>query len=224
MAIDSALKERVGNLIRNGFPPQYLIGGCEFLGEDLIITPGTFIPRPETEPLVEHILNHGRYKTGLEIGVGSGAIAIGLLTKEKDLFMIGTETSPIAIETCFFNLKVRDLFGRMVLILTSRIDIFKEASFDLIVSNPPYIPTRILSRLPLRVRYEPRVAIDGGDDGLVVVEEILTVATDLLRSGGLLALEIDPLISPKVRDLSSAFDFKIYKDYRGQDRYLIGVR
>jgi len=128
------------------------------------------------------------------------------------------------IETCFFNLKVRDLFGRMVLILTSRIDIFKEASFDLIVSNPPYIPTRILSRLPLRVRYEPRVAIDGGDDGLVVVEEILTVATDLLRSGGLLALEIDPLISPKVRDLSSAFDFKIYKDYRGQDRYLIGVR
>jgi len=217
----SQLTGRLEELIRRGYPPQYLIGRVEFMGLDLIITPGVFIPRPETELLIEHILNENGYRFGLEIGVGSGAIMVALLTRLPHLFMVGTEISPVALEVCRANLLHHQLRDRAMLILSPHLDIFSPQSFDLVVANPPYIPTGELSHLPRRVRFEPRSALDGGEDGAVLIRDILTKAPILLRPGGLLALEIDPGIEIPSSTLR---EIRIYPDYSGDDRILIGRR
>jgi release factor glutamine methyltransferase len=158
-------------------PVAYIVGVREFYGLRLKVTPAVLIPRPETEVLVERAiaLRPGRV---LDLGTGSGAIAAALAAHLPDAHIIATDASDEALAVARKNLpkRVEIRHGR---------DFQPTAGepFDLVVSNPPYIPTAEIDRLEPEVRHEPRIALDGGPDGLDVVRRIL-------RSGKKALIEI----------------------------------
>lgn len=176
-----------------GEPLQYLLGSWEFYGRPLDVAPGVLIPRPDTEVLVEQALSllppAGRF---LDWGTGSGCIALALLAERPDLSGVAVDANPQALSLSWRNLKKHGLLSRCFLWHSrSPEDIpARDGEFDLVVSNPPYIPSSRLSGLPREVRKEPLSALDGGDDGLCWYREIFRWAPAKLRLGGRLLFEI----------------------------------
>jgi release factor glutamine methyltransferase len=155
----------------------------------------------------------------LDIGTGSGAIAVALAWTWPDIRAIATDVSPEALAVARINVNRLGLGGRVKLIeshLFQRLD--GSGPFDLVIANPPYVPSATIARLDRSVRnHEPRVALDGGEDGMAVVGPIISQSPGFMTSGGLLALEIDPAIGEQVRTLLP--DAQIEQDWQGLDRY-----
>lgn len=171
-------------------PLQYILGTQEFCGLDFAVTPAVLIPRHDTEVVVEEALRRALGATTiLDIGVGSGCIAVALAKNLPNAQVSGVEQSPEAIALAQQNVERHGV--RVTLFEGSLFEPFADQRFDLIVSNPPYIPTADLETLQPEVReYEPWVALDGGADGLDFYRIIVPAAPEHLNPGGWLMVEL----------------------------------
>jgi release factor glutamine methyltransferase len=212
-------------------PVQYLVGEAEFCGLRLEVGPGVFIPRPETEALVERaiVLGPRGRATVLELCAGSGAIACALATRRPDWTVWAVERAAPAAECARANVRRLGLEARVRVrtgdLFSPLRDVVAAGAADLIVANPPYLATPILPTLPAEVRaWEPREALDGGADGLEVIRRVLTEAAGWLRPGGGLLVEIGEEQGPALRALVAAdgqyAETRVLRDFRGCERVL----
>jgi release factor glutamine methyltransferase len=170
-----------------GMPTQYITGTQEFFGRDFRVTPDVLIPRPETEHLIEAALNHGASAI-LDIGAGSGAIAVTLALETK-AHVAATDISSAALRVAQDN--SRRLHAPVDFVRCDLGSALRDRSFDMVVSNPPYVPETDRPTLPREVRdYEPALALFAGSDGLSVYSRLIPEAARLLKPGGRLILEL----------------------------------
>jgi len=173
---------------RAGEPVSYITGWREFYGLALRVTPEVLIPRPETERLVELALERlPALARVLELGTGSGAIAIALATERPGLGIVATDVSKAALALARRN--ARDHGVEIAFVLSDWFDALGPEQFDLIVSNPPYVAAGDAHLERGDVRFEPRLALIGGGDGLACIREIAVRAQNRLRPGGWLLME-----------------------------------
>ena len=187
----SAFKEY---LLRRSYnePIAYIMGEKEFWSKKFYVNKGTLIPRPETELLVDKILKiyQGKKISILDIGTGSGCIIISILSSLKNSNGIGIDISKNAILTAKKNALKHKLTKRVKFLNKSLNNIFSK-KFDLIVSNPPYIGSKDIKNLSDDIkRHEPRIALDGGNDGLDLIKKVIYKSKYILKTKGMLALEI----------------------------------
>lgn len=182
-----------------GEPLQYLTESREFWGLTFQVRPGVFIPRPETEGVIVAALRSlvpAGYRDAplliVDIGTGSGCLAVALALTYPQARVVASDLSPVSLTVAVENARRHGVMGRVTFVLG---DLFEpldpDVKADLIVSNPPYVTTEAWGRLPREIRlHEPRLALDGGQDGLGVIRRLLTGAARYLRPNGLLLLEI----------------------------------
>ena len=172
-------------------PFQYIYGWTEFRYLKLFVGPGCLIPRPETELLVDLVLQRIPEKALLcEVGVGSGAISLSLAYERKSCYVFGSEISDDALKWAERNRKALD-FKNVEFVSGNLLEPFKGRKFDAIVANLPYIPYQAEMSLPENVRnYEPKQALYAGDDGLALIADLIRQAPDCLKPHGFLFLEI----------------------------------
>ena len=214
----SAFKEY---LLRRSYnePIAYIMGEKEFWSKKFYVNKGTLIPRPETELLVDKILKiyQGKKISILDIGTGSGCIIISILSSLKNSNGIGIDISKNAILTAKKNVLKHKLTKRVKFLNKSLNNIFGK-KFDLIVSNPPYIGSKDIKNLSDDIkRYEPRIALDGGNDGLDLIKKVIYKSKYILKTKGTLALEIGNEQFIKVSKILIDNNFRIknvVKDYK----------
>ena len=197
-------------------PVAYITGEKEFWSEDYIINRSTLVPRPETELLIYKIVNYFKNKKIyiLDIGTGSGCILLSIL-KELSLSRgVGIDISSKEIKTAIINSKRLNLLGRTKF-KKRDLNQFNIGKYDLIVSNPPYIPSRDIRNLNEDIiNYEPKIALDGGLDGLDLIKKVIYKSKNLLKENGLLAIEIGFSQYQKVSDILKKYRFReISKEY-----------
>ncbi len=175
-------------------PVQYITNKQEFFGLDFFVDPSVLIPRPETELLVEHSLEFLRSRASrrfLELGVGSGCIAVSILRNELAASGFAVDVSEDAIRTASRNAEAHGVDDRLTL---ERSDLFENVPlelFDLVVSNPPYIASDEHAELNREVRaHEPAIALTDGDNGLTLIEKIIQTTPTYLVTSGILLIEI----------------------------------
>lgn len=221
----TSYKHYVGEVSR-GAPLPYVIGHWEFYGLDFKLDARALIPRPETELLVEQALHHhitSRTDISIaDIGTGNGIIAITLALKLPNAKITATDISSTALELAHENAVKHDVANRIAFTHSDLLEGLDR--FELICSNPPYISTDQLETLPV-ARHEPRLALDGGEDGMEVIERLLTNAGNHLHHGGVLMLEIGADQGHASLALAeqafSTGTAQIIKDMSGRDRLLI---
>jgi len=176
---------------RRGEPLGLILGEVEFLGLKLKVRPGVFLPRPETEGLVELALKSLEEKTAprvLDVGTGSGAIALAIKSARKDAEVYASDINERALALARENARALGLEVTFLKApLTAGVD-----DLDLIVANPPYLPESYRESAPPELAYEPEEALFAGEDGLAVARPLLHEAKSALRPGGSLLLELDP--------------------------------
>ena len=173
-------------------PVAYIIARKEFRNEDFFVDKKSLIPRPETELLIDPIVKIFKNKNlfFLDIGVGSGCIIFSILKELNHSKGIGIDICKKAVLNAKINLNRFNLKNRVKL-LNKSIDQVLNKKFDLVVSNPPYIVKREINRLANDIRkFEPKVALDGGNDGLDVIKKVIYKSKEILKLKGVLALEI----------------------------------
>lgn len=209
-----------------GEPVQYVLGEWDFRSLMLKCDRRALIPRPETEELVTRVLRS--LKGGevvVDVGTGTGAIILSLAKEAKTPgVFIGTDVSEDAIALAKENAARTGLEGRVELLVMDGLDDFDDPQlFDVIVSNPPYIKSSVCETLDRNVRdFEPRLALDGGADGLDFYDRYLGDAVNLLKPGGRVFFEIGEDQGPAVRELMESYGFgqiAVERDYAGHDRY-----
>ncbi|NOX21281.1 MAG: peptide chain release factor N(5)-glutamine methyltransferase [Nitrospirae bacterium] len=211
-----------------GEPLQYIIGYVEFYGLRFYVGKGVLIPRPETELLVQEVLklvDDGFLKRDigiLDIGTGSGCIAISLAYRLKEADVIGTDISQEALQYAEKN----RLYHALSNVSFIRADLFPEQKrrFDLIVSNPPYVSKEEMEHLELHVKKEPREALYGGVDGLEFYKRIMSGAREVLEKDGIIVLESGAGQRKAIEGIAreKGFDlFDVEKDLAGIDRVLV---
>ncbi len=236
--LPDAVLQAYRGLIRrraNREPVAYIIGRREFYSIPLAVDPSVLIPRPETEHLVEYVLEHAPDGRGalkiLEIGTGSGNLCIALAKHLPQARVISLDISYPAISTAMKNRSGHpDCSGRVHFFQG---DLFQglhpeRARFHLIVSNPPYVPTESWDELPPEVRkYEPRVALDGGHGGTEIHLRILRLAAKHLLPGGALVLEIGEgqadALTAAAEETGSFHGSRILRDYAGKPRVFVAT-
>lgn len=213
-------------------PLAYITGFQPFMGLDFIITPDVLVPRPETEILIQTILDIVNPKSQLpksqqykifDIGTGSGAIAISLAKYIDQSTVVGIDISEKAVEIAKQNAQKHGMSDRCNFVVG---DLFGGVNekFDIIVSNPPYIPTSEIEKLQPEIsKYEPRSALDGGEDGLDYYRKISASAKNYINDDGKLIFEIGFGQADNVKDIISQNGFellKAIKDYSGIERVI----
>ncbi|MBI3989252.1 MAG: peptide chain release factor N(5)-glutamine methyltransferase [candidate division NC10 bacterium] len=236
-------------------PVAYILGEKEFWSLPLKVTPAVLIPRPETEVLVEAILARlrrgwpvasGQWPTNtrdphwslvtdhcslavVDLGTGSGAIALALASELPQARIYATDLSQETLGVARENAEALKLVGRILFLQGDLFDSLHELGLegkvDVIASNPPYIPSEDLPRLQPELQYEPRIALDGGPDGLAFHRRIVAEAPWFLKPGGLLALEVAADQAGSVVELldgeGSYQAVEVVKDYAGHDRAVL---
>jgi len=213
-----------------GIPLQYILGRAEFMGITFKVGPGVFIPRPETEILVEAILNLPPTTCHLpprilDIGTGCGNIAISLAKYLAQAHVFACDICDSALRLAEENARLNGIELNIV-----KSDIFgafcnKRNYFSLIVSNPPYVNREDISKLPRELQHEPKDALDGGLDGLMYYRQIIKEAPDYLEKDGLLALEIGDnqarSIKQIIEEVPNLTLVSITKDYNNIERVVL---
>ena len=175
-----------------GEPTPYILGTKEFYGIDFNVSKDVLIPRPETELLVDLSLN--QIKEGCliaDIGTGSGCIAVSIASHLPNLKIIAVDKSIDALRMARKNIMMHDMMDRIDLVNSDLLTAFKPGlKFDLIVSNPPYVPKDIYETLDKEIQLEPTIALNGGTDGLDIIRCLLQQANIMLSDGGSLLFEV----------------------------------
>src|SRR5213594_2665121 len=190
-----------------GIPAQYITGHQEFWGMDFIVNPAVLIPRSETEHVIETVLqlvNGGRASSPgmriVDVGTGSGCIALALAKELPQAEIHATDISPAALEVARANVVRHRLESRIHFHETDLLAGIKKSAFDLVVSNPPYVGESEEETVQLEVRkFEPRDAVFAGPTGTEVIERLLPQAWEVLKPGGGLVMEISGTIAGRVR-------------------------
>ncbi|MBL8922916.1 MAG: peptide chain release factor N(5)-glutamine methyltransferase [Myxococcaceae bacterium] len=210
-------------------PTQYLIGHKEFYGRRFAVDRRVLIPRSETELLVEgalQVLPKDTPARVLDLCTGSGCVAISIAAERPLASVWATDRSPDALAVAKANAEALGVSGRVTFFegdLLSPLPV--DARFDVIVSNPPYVPTGQLAGLQKEVQHEPKLALDGGADGLAVIRPLVAAALPRLKPGGWLALEIAEDQGAPVKallDAAGAVETRIEKDLARHDRLVFG--
>lgn len=219
-----------------GYPLSYLLGKKEFMGLDFYVEEGVLIPRPETEILIEYIIDKinkefmGKKISILDIGVGSGAIALSLGKNCPQAKIYGVDLHPKPIEVANIN---KERFG-LDNVDFYQGDLFEPieeledgVKFDIIISNPPYIRSGDIEKLQKDVKdFEPRSALDGGEDGLDFYRRISKEARGYLKENGILVYEIGYDQGADVRKILENEGFShinLLEDFQGHDRIISGL-
>jgi release factor glutamine methyltransferase len=213
-----------------GEPTQYLIGAKEFYGRRFAVDPRVLIPRSETELLVEAALRavpKDAPARVLDLCTGSGCIAVSIAADRPQASVWATDISHAALEVAKANAARHQVDGRVSFFQGDLFSAFPEdATFDVIVSNPPYIKRGDLAALQKEVQREPVTALDGGEDGLHLLRQIIAAALPRLKAGGLLALEIGDDQGAEVKTLllqAGYHNVRIEKDMAQNDRLAFGA-
>ena len=194
-----------------GEPTQYLSGIQEFFGLELEVSPAVFIPRPETELLVEEAIEHAPADARIvDIGTGSGCIAVSIAANRPDASVVAIERSPAALEVARRNAFMHA--PGVEFVNGGLLDAFASGSFDFVVSNPPYVAKRTKSTLQREVSFEPPLALFGGDDGLEVYRRLIPQAQRALKPRGQLVLELGYDSHSGVRQLLAEWEEPIVRN------------
>jgi len=231
-AASSVLKRRISSI-----PIQYILGKTEFMGLEFKLTPEVLIPRPETEIVVETAI---KYLSALreerpalnilELGSGSGCIAVSLAKFLVDVEIDAVDISGKALKVARFNAQHNGVAQRIRFIKS---DLFlscalKEKDYDLIISNPPYVASGEIDNLAPEIKYEPRIALDGGREGLDFYRRIISQAPDYLKEAGILIMELGFNQAASIKNIfKNSGYFKIMgfvKDYNNIDRVVVAKR
>ena len=211
-----------------GEPLQYISGEAAFRHIVVKTSRGVLIPRPETEVLVDVVLDRLAGVDAprvLEVGCGTGCIACSL-AREANAHVLATDISPEAVDCTWKNVEMLGLEELVEVVECDCVD-GVEGSFDCLVSNPPYIPTAELAELPHEVAgFEPTLALDGGENGLAFFDRLIAEALPLVKDGGLFACELhETCLEEAARRLRKAgcVDVKVTKDLVDRDRIVSGV-
>ena len=210
----------------NREPLAYILQHKEFWSKDFFVNKNTLIPRPETELLCENVIKIFKNKNlyFLDIGTGSGCIVLSILTELKRAKGVGVDISKKAIDVAKKNSNELGLYNR-VKFLNKSLENIHGYKFDLIVSNPPYIRTSHIKNLSDDVKkFEPKIALDGGKDGLDVIKKVIYKSNTILKKLGWLALEIGHGQYYKVSQILKKQNFKeklLVKDYKNNVRCIL---
>jgi len=209
-------------------PIAYILEKKEFWSKSFLVNKNTLVPRPETELMVEKIVKIFKKKDIfiLDIGTGTGCILLSILSELKNSKGIGIDISSKAIQTAIDNSKKHKLTQRTRFYKRSLDEIYHN-KFDLIVSNPPYIMRKDIKNLNEDIKkFEPKLALDGGNDGLDVIKKVIYKSKDILKIKGMLALEIGNEQFKKVSKILESNKFKtryLVKDYRENIRCILST-
>ena len=222
-AFDNLIKRRLEKE-----PIAYIINEKEFWSKKFQVNKNTLIPRPETELLVENLIKNYKNKniSLLDVGTGSGCIIISLLSELSNSNGVGIDISSSALKIAKKNALLHKVENKIRFYNKSIINLFI-CKFDLIVSNPPYIDTKNIKNLDDDIKkYEPLIALNGGNDGLDVIKKVIYKAKEILKINGRLAIEIGNRQSKKVSKELKLNNFRIeqnIKDYKDNTRCLIST-
>jgi len=228
--VSGALKRRI-----SGEPIQYILGKTEFMGLEFRVNRDVLIPRPETEILTETVIN---LVLGvrcqvlginiLDLGTGSGCIAVSLAKFVKNAIVTATDISNEALEIAKQNALLNNTRVNFLQSDLFSSNELRAVSYELIVSNPPYVATADIANLEREIGYEPRIALDGGKDGLDFYRRVICEAPHYLKEEGLLILEIGFNQREAIENIFQASaNFKIIavkKDYSNIDRVIVAKR
>lgn len=234
-----AMRRGMARLVK-GEPLQYVLGEWDFRSLTLKCDRRALIPRPETEELVSRVLKYLQFRHStlqtpgsslvvVDVGTGTGAIILSLAKEFKgDGVFLGTDVSEEAVALAKENAQLTGLSERVKFAVADGLEDFDEPEcIDVIVSNPPYIESKVCDTLDPRVKdFEPRLALDGGESGLDFYERYLGDALNLLKPGGAVFFEIGENQGPALLKLFADYGFasgKIEKDYSGHDRYASAI-
>lgn len=211
----------------SGVPAQYITGHQEFWGMDFIVSPAVLIPRPETEHVIETLLELAPkdqlWPSALrivDVGTGSGCIALATAKELPQAEVHATEISPAALEIARANAARHQLESRIHFHQRDLLTGFPAATFDFVVSNPPYVGTSEEDQVQLVVRkFEPRSAVFAGPTGLEVIERLIPQTQSTLKPGGWLIMEVSGTIADGVARLLRVWkDLRVIKDLQGIPR------
>lgn len=234
MEIEKSLCDEFEKLIqlrKSGTPVQYILKSQEFMGLEFYVDENVLIPRQDTEILVEEVLSllmDFEDSAVLDIGSGSGAISVSLAKLYDKINVVAIDISKEALDVAIFNSKKNEVFDKIKFInsdLFSNITDEYLEKFDIIVSNPPYIPREDIKGLQAEVQKEPVIALDGGEDGLDFYRRIIEEGYKYISCRGYLAFEVGHDQSFQIRELmikGGYTDIKIIKDLKGINRVLVG--
>ena len=220
----------------SGKPVQYIVGSTEFFGLEFEVDPSVLIPRPETETLVEVVMDHLKSTAKprvIDLGTGSGAIAVSLARNLADSFVYATDVSSDALKVAEANARRHNVETQIEFACGDLFEPLRDLSIggtiDCVVSNPPYVGSSEFDRLPKEIReFEPIVALETDEEGTLFHRKIVEKSLDFLKEGGILALEVGLGQAAKVADLirnQVGFDrAEIKKDLGGIDRIVVARR
>lgn len=211
---------------KKGIPIAYILGEKEFMGFTFKLNSDTLIPRPDTECLVEKIIEHNKKSDAkiLDLCTGSGCIGISLVKMMKDAICDLTDVASGALTAAKENAHINGVADRTRIYALDVLNDDITGNYDIIVSNPPYIRSDIMKTLTVS-EFEPHRALDGGEDGLIFYRIIAKKAYDKLPQGGMLAFEIGYDQREDVVSLLKDFsDVSTFKDYGANDRVIIAIK
>jgi len=222
---DEVIRERA-----RGCPTQYITGHQEFWGLDLLVSPAVLIPRPETEHVVETILElvkqyaaepPGKLRI-VDVGTGSGAIALALASELPQTEMHACDISEEALEMARVNVARLDMERRVKLRKSDLLSAYTREQFDFVVSNPPYVGESEADKVQRQVReFEPKVAVFSGEEGMDIYRRLIPQARDVLKPGGWFVTEIGYSAEAKVKELLSEWkDVQVTADLQGVPRVI----
>lgn len=199
----------------NGEPMGRILGYREFYGRKFYLSPATLEPRPDTETLIEAVLKENKKpKRILDLGTGTGCILLTLLNEIPDATGVGVDLSQEACETAMRNAKEQGVDNRVSFIQSDWLENV-EGLFDLIVSNPPYITSEDVENLESNVKdFDPRLALDGGKDGLEPYRNLLGNLKNVLAEDGLIFFELGKGQVPDIKEIAVAHGATLHETYR----------
>ena len=225
-------REKVSEMVKrrqSGEPLQYILGECEFMSLDFYVESGVLIPRSDTETLVEAVIektDENKNMKILDICTGSGCIGISTAHFRSSVYVDLIDISDKAIEIAKKNIVRNNVQSRVKVQKMDILNEYPSEKYDIVVSNPPYIETKVIDTLQTKVKnHEPRLALDGGEDGLIFYRRITEIAPEILKKGGMLAFEIGYNQGKAVSALmeKNFCDVRIIQDFSKNDRVVTGI-